>query len=105
MARRHLVSQIRDVALASRTRYDARWGEVQRAVTERGAHAWRFVSGIQPDRYIEFLEFAADADPREDAGVSSTLRALDEELGAALVEEWRDDPQVHNANGEDDGSA
>ena len=87
MARR-LVGQIRTVAAADRAGYDARWEELRSAATAFGAHAWRFHSTIHPDRYLEFLEFAADRDPRLDETVGGPLLALDRDLGPAEAEEW-----------------
>ena len=87
MARR-LVGQVRSVAAAARGEYDARWEELRGAATALGAHAWRFHSTIHPDRYLEFLEFAADRDPRLDETVAGPLLALDRDLGPAEAEEW-----------------
>ena len=89
MARR-LVGQIRTVAAPARAAYDARWEEVRGAATALGAHAWRFASTIHPERYLEFLEFAADRDPRHDASLAGPLLALDRDLGAAEAEEWEE---------------
>jgi hypothetical protein len=87
MARR-LVGQVRTVAAAARGEYDARWEELRGAANALGAHAWRFHSTIHPDRYLEFLEFAADRDPRPDDRLAGRLLALDHAFGPADVEEW-----------------
>jgi hypothetical protein len=89
MARR-LVGQTRSVAAQDRAAYDARWEELRSAATALGAHAWRFLSTIHPERYLEFLEFAADRDPRLHATVAGPLLALDRDLGPAEAEEWEE---------------
>jgi hypothetical protein len=89
MARR-LVSQIRKVPEPARAAYESRWEHLRRAATALGAHAWRFRSSIHPERYLEFLEFAADGDPRPDAAVADLLLSLDRDLGPAEVEEWEE---------------
>ena len=88
MAARHLVSQTRSVPISARAVYDALWERVRESATALGAHAWRFQSTIHPDRYLEFLEFAAERDPRTDASVAAPLLALDRDLGPAEAEEW-----------------
>jgi hypothetical protein len=90
MGARHLVSQERRVEPASRVAYDAAWEALRGAATAAGAHAWRFRSTIHPERYLEFLEFAADRDPRQDAAVADPLLALDRDLGPAEPEEWEE---------------
>lgn len=89
MARR-LVGQIRMVPAQAGCAYEARWEELRAAATALGAHAWRFQSTIQPERYLEFLEFAADRDPRLDETVAGPLLALDRDLGPAEAEEWEE---------------
>lgn len=88
MSRRLLTSRPRHVAAANRAAYDAAWEALRGAATGRGAHAWRFVSTILPERYLEFLEFAEGADPRDDAAVAEALRALDERFPAPAAEAW-----------------
>ena len=88
MAARHLVSQTRPVPISARAGYDALWERLREAATAAGAHAWRFQSTVHPDRYLEFLEFAAERDPRTDATVVAPLLALDRDLGPAGTEEW-----------------
>jgi hypothetical protein len=90
MAARELVSQIREVPGNQRESYDACWERLRVAAVGRGAHAWRFVSSIHPHRYLEFLEYAADADPRLHSSVADALAALGREIGAADAEEWRE---------------
>ena len=90
MGARQLVSQIRTVPAAARPRYDALWEDVRREATALGAHAWRFHSTIHPERYLEFLEFAAAGDPRRESAVADPLLALDRDLGTAEVEEWEE---------------
>ena len=90
MSARRLIAQTRRVEAPARAAYDAGWEAVRGAATERGAHAWRFRSTIHPDRYLEFLEFAAERDPRRDAAVAAPLLALDRDLGPAEAEEWEE---------------
>ena len=90
MAARQLVSLVRTVAETAHAAYDSRWEDLRGAATALGAHAWRFHSTLHPERYLEFLEFAADGDPRGDATVAGLLLALDRDLGPAEVEEWEE---------------
>jgi hypothetical protein len=87
MKRRRLVSLRREVPAGQLQHYAAAWRTLQSAVTETGAHAWRFVSAAYPGLHLEFLEFAAGADPRERAEIAGALAAL-ERLAAATTEEW-----------------
>jgi hypothetical protein len=86
---RRLVCIRRTVAPPRRADYDAGWAGLQAAVQARGAHAWRFRSDPRPDLYLEFLEFAPGADPRDEPGVAAALRALDAAFGPGSVDEWR----------------
>nr|MBA4158591.1 hypothetical protein [Gemmatimonadota bacterium] len=74
MKTRHLVSTRRTVPESRRAAYDAAWTPLQAAATGLGAHAWRFRSADHGDLFLEFLEFAADADPRETPRVVALLR-------------------------------
>lgn len=85
---RRLTSRVRVVASPGRAAYDAAWEALRREAVSLGAHAWRFTSTILPDRYLEFLEFADDADPRQRAPVSAALAALDLRFPAPPGEEW-----------------
>jgi hypothetical protein len=87
---RLLLTRVRTVPPSSRAAYDSRWEELRRSATARGAHAWRFLSTILPDRYVEFLEFAHDADPRTDPDVAGAARRLDLGFPAEEAGEWRE---------------
>ena len=85
----------RPVPTERRPEYDAAWARLRDAATARGAHAWRFISAVRPDLFLEFVEFAADADPRSRPEIVNALEALDREFGTAAgptaaVEEWRE---------------
>lgn len=84
---RRLVSIRRRVPAPLRDRYDQAWDELARRVSAGGAHAWRFVAAEAPDLHVEFLEFAAGADPRHDPEVAAALRVLGA-VAAADAEEW-----------------
>jgi hypothetical protein len=84
---RTLVSLRRRVPAPLRDAHAAAWAQLHREATARGAHAWRFASAADPELYLEFLEFSADADPRGNTEVSGALARLDE-VGAAEVEQW-----------------
>lgn len=87
MAARALVSLRRRVPARLRDAHATAWAQLHREATTCGAHAWRFASAADPELYLEFLEFRADTDPRETAGVRDALARLDQ-LAPAQVEEW-----------------
>ncbi|CAN5691498.1 hypothetical protein BH23GEM6_BH23GEM6_25570 [soil metagenome] len=84
---RRLVSIRREIMDEALTSYDSAWAALEQRVTASGAHAWRFVSAAYPMRYLEFLEFAADADPRGESGVADALAAIGR-IAPGTVEEW-----------------
>jgi hypothetical protein len=86
--RRRLVGLRRRVPSDRRAAYDAAWAAARDRAERRGAHAWRFVAAGSAELFLEFLEFAAESDPRDDPQLAAALRRLDRELGAADVEEW-----------------
>lgn len=95
MKQRHLVSMRRRVPPERRGEYNAAWERLRRSATTYGAHAWRFISAGRNDLYLEFLEFAADADPRDQPDVTVALGDLDSafqdsHFSAEPVEEWRE---------------
>lgn len=90
---RRLVSLRRQAPHERRSEYDASWGRLATAASAEGAHAWRFVSAERDELFLEFLEFAADRDPRVDTECSAALRTLHALFptpppAAAFVEEW-----------------
>ena len=94
---RRLVSIRRSVAPERRDDYDAAWGLLHAAATSRGAHAWRFRAAVVPDLFLEFLEFGADADLREDPAALAAIMALHENFGdpypvPKTLEEWIEIP-------------
>jgi len=94
---RRLVSIRRSVAPERRDDYDAAWGLLHAAATSRGAHAWRFRAAAVPDLFLEFLEFGADADLREDPAALAAIMALHENFGdpypvPKTLEEWIEIP-------------
>jgi hypothetical protein len=84
---RHLVSTRRAVPANLSGEYAATWAKLRDAATESGAHAWRFASAAYPTEYLEFLEFAAAADPRAGERLKELLAELDR-LGRGVSEEW-----------------
>ncbi len=93
MKQRQLVSIRREILRQQREEYDAAWVRLHAAATARGAHAWRFASASREDLYIEFLESAAEQDPRDDAAVAAALRELETTFGTNAVEEWQAIPE------------
>lgn len=94
---RRLVSIRRTVPPGRRGDYDTVWALLHAAAMLRGAHAWRFRSAEVPDVYLEFLEFGADADLREDPAALAAIRALHEAFGdpyplPRTLEEWIEIP-------------
>ena len=87
-AKRRLLSQHRVVATHLQGRYDDLWRALAEAVAPTGAHAWRFVSSIDPLLHLEFLEFEAANDPRDRPAAREVLTSLDEEIAPAKLEEW-----------------
>lgn len=85
---RRLISLRREVAAAEDAEYAALWQALAAEVEARGAHAWRFTAADRPELRLEFLEFAAGADPRSAPAVADALRDLDQRIGAAAVEVW-----------------
>ncbi|HEV2132320.1 MAG TPA: hypothetical protein VGR27_14490 [Longimicrobiaceae bacterium] len=77
MKERRLVATRRLVSPERRAEYDAAWVRLHTAATARGAHAWRFAAADRGDVYVEFLEFAAEHDPREDFEAGAALRTLE----------------------------
>jgi hypothetical protein len=69
--------------------YRDAWATLRRAVEAAGGNAWRFRSAEQSERYIEFLEFRAGADPRQVPEVATALAVLDRRF-PGRVEEWVD---------------
>lgn len=88
MSSRRLVSLRRLVPAEQRAAYDAAWEEVRRCAVGQGAHAWRFASVSEAGVFLEFLEFAAESDPRLHADVLAALLHLDQATGRASCEEW-----------------
>ena len=89
---RRLLSLRRLVPSSALGRYEELWSALQSAAVALGAHAWRFAARDDPSRYLEFLEFAEDADPRSRADVGDLLSRLDREIGAGELEEWVESP-------------
>jgi hypothetical protein len=88
---RTLVSLRRELPAGEGAAYHAAWARLHAAATARGAHAWRFRSTERESLSLEFLEFAAEADVREDPEVRAALRAL-EDAAPAIIEEWTESP-------------
>jgi hypothetical protein len=77
--------------------YAEAWTTLHRAATALGAHAWHFISTSQPDVFLEFLEFGADADIRADPHVVAAIEALHTQFGdpyppPKTLEEWMEIP-------------
>jgi hypothetical protein len=89
MSERRLVSTERRVPRTAEDRYDAAWTGVLAAASARSAHAWRFRSAGEEGLFVEFLEFRAGADPREDPPLRRALDEL-ERISAGLTREWLD---------------
>ena len=89
---RRLVSLRRLVPSTDLAHYEDLWSSLQSAAVALGAHAWRFAARDDPSRYLEFLEFAEEADPRSRSDVGDFLTRLDREIGAAELEEWVESP-------------
>lgn len=93
MSERRLVSIRRRVPAPELDAYRAAWRELHAAATARGAHAWHFASADSPEVVLEFLEFGADTDVREDAAVLAALQQLHTRFGQPSplpkpLEEW-----------------
>lgn len=90
---RRLVSIRRWVPAEARDEYDAGWLRLHAAATAGGGHAWRFVSASDANLHLEFLEFAAARDLREDPEILASLQALHRSFGdpyppPRTIEEW-----------------
>jgi hypothetical protein len=84
MAERSLLITERSVDPGLREQYDVAWTALRAAASGVGFHAWRYRSG---DRFIEFLEFRAGADPRE--FIQAHLGVLNQ-ISPGTVDEWAD---------------
>jgi hypothetical protein len=90
---RRLVSIRRRVPTPKLETYLTLWVQMRVAAQAQGAHAWNFVSADVPEVYLEFLEFGAESDIRQDPGVLATIKALHEAFGEPYpapqtLEEW-----------------
>jgi len=90
MARR-LISTRREITPGGQAAYDAAWSSLAQHARAGGAHAWRFVSAAYPIQYLEFLEFATDADPRSGEAIAAALAEMDL-IAEGAVEEWDEKP-------------
>lgn len=93
MSERRLVSIRRRVPASEQSAYRSAWSELHDAATARGAHAWHFVSAESQEVVLEFLEFGADTDVREDPAVLAALQQLHARFGLPgpipkPLEEW-----------------
>jgi hypothetical protein len=90
---RRLVSIRRRVPTARLEEYLTLWLQLRGAAQIQGAHAWNFVSADVPEVYLEFLEFGAESDIRQDPEVLAAIKALHEGFGDVYpapqtLEEW-----------------
>jgi hypothetical protein len=90
---RRLISIRRWVSDEEKDAYDAGWKRLHAAATASGGHAWRFASAGEANLYLEFLEFAAARDLREDPEILASLQALHQKFGdpyppPRTIEEW-----------------
>ena len=90
---RRLISIRRWVPDESRDEYDAAWLRLHAVATAGGGHAWRFASASDANLYLEFLEFAAARDLRENPEILASLQALHQNFGdpypaPTTIEEW-----------------
>jgi hypothetical protein len=90
---RRLVSIRRFVPQHRRGEYADIWASLHAAATEKGAHAWHFVSADTPGVFLEFLEFGPESDVRDDPQVLQAIKELHNEFGIPYpspntLEEW-----------------
>ena len=90
---RRLVSIRRHVPTARLEEYLTLWMRMRVAAQACGAHAWNFVSADVPELYLEFLEFGAESDVRQDTEVLAMIKSLHEAFGdpyppPQTLEEW-----------------
>lgn len=78
---RRLISIRRLVPPERRDAYDAAWGTLHTAATERGAHAWRFRSADVENVFLEFIEFGAESDVRAAPAVLAGIQGLHRDFG------------------------
>ena len=90
---RRLVSIRRLVPADRIPEYAEAWAVLHNAATAAGAHAWAFASTDHRDVYMEFLEFGAESDVRQDTEVLAMIKSLHEAFGdpyppPQTLEEW-----------------
>jgi hypothetical protein len=90
---RSLVSIRRFVPQHRRGEYAELWAALHAAASDRGAHAWHFLSTETPGVFLEFLEFGPESDVRSDSEVLEAIRQLHNEFGLPYptpntLEEW-----------------
>ncbi|HET7274698.1 MAG TPA: hypothetical protein VFI91_05935 [Longimicrobiaceae bacterium] len=90
MKRRRLLSTRRTVPKHNRADYDTAWSALVAAAKEKTAHAWRFSALDNEDTYLEFLEFAPEADPRQSRTVAEALERIEAVCRAMSTEEWEE---------------
>lgn len=86
---RRLVSIRRRIGPDAIADYRRSWSAVRDAVEATGAHAWAFSSAARRGEMMEFLEFRAGSDPREDPRVAALLGELDR-AHDGVTEEWEE---------------
>lgn len=91
MGSRLLLVVRRRVSAADSAVYDEAWSRFREAALGKGAKAWRFRSTGDAHEFLEFLEFSANADPREDEAIRAAVAVLDG-VSPAATEEWEDAP-------------
>lgn len=85
---RRLVTTLRDVPSDREDAYLRGWDRLADAVADAGGRAWLFRGRQEPHRYVEFIEFEADADPLAEPDVRRALDALDSAFGDGTMDEW-----------------
>lgn len=88
---RRLLCIRRRVTAQRESEYHALWSKLAGRLGESGSHAWRFAAPDDRAERLEFLEFEAARDPRDDAEARAILARLNDEIAAASVEEWLED--------------
>lgn len=87
-ARRILHSTRRRVEAGRESEYLRAWARLAATMEALDAHAWLFRSADDDRDFMEFLEYAGDANPLMDEDVVAARATLERDFSPGRVELW-----------------